>query len=55
MIIKDNVTEIFCISDEFEKNFGGELSKNLHLSLPCNDGIRYRNSKGRMLRHYFRR
>lgn len=27
MIIKDKVTEIFCIIDEFEKNLSVELSK----------------------------
>ena len=48
MITKDKVTEIFCIIDEFEKNLSVELSKNLHLTSPCNDGIRHRNRKGRM-------
>ena len=31
MIIKDKVTEIFCIIDEFGKNLDGELKKNLRL------------------------
>ena len=35
MITKDNVTEIFCIIDEFDKNFDLELKKNL---LPVTDG-----------------
>ena len=48
MITKDKVTEIFCIIDEFEKNLSIELSKNLNLPSPCNDGIRHRNRKGRM-------
>ena len=29
MITKDKVTEIFCIIDEFDKNFESELKKNL--------------------------
>lgn len=42
MITKDKVTEIFCIIDEFDKNFESELKKNL---LPVTDVIeklRYR-------------
>ena len=35
MITKDKVTEIFCIIDEFDKNFESELKKNL---LPVTDG-----------------
>ena len=34
MITKDKVTEIFCIIDEFDKNFDLELKKNL---LPVTD------------------
>ena len=28
MITKDNITEIFCIIDEFDKHLNVELSKN---------------------------
>ena len=41
MITKDKVTEIFCIIDEFDKNFESEL-KNL---LPVTDGKQHRNRK----------
>ena len=42
MITKDKVTEIFCIIDEFDKNFDLELKKNL---LPVTDGKQHRNRK----------
>ena len=42
MIAKDKVTEIFCIIDEFDKNFDLELKKNL---LPVTDGRQHRNRK----------
>ena len=42
MITKDKVTEIFCIIDEFDKNFDLELKKNL---LPVTDGRQHRNRK----------
>ena len=42
MITKDKVTEIFCIIDEFDKNFEFELKKNL---LPITDGKQHRNRK----------
>ena len=29
MITKDKVTDIFCIIDEFDKNFALELKKNI--------------------------
>ena len=48
MITKDNVTEIFCIIDEFDKNLDGELKKNLHLPKQDGNGKRYRNRKGRL-------
>ena len=35
-------TEIFCIIDEFDKNFESELKKNL---LPVTDGKQHRNRK----------
>ena len=44
MITKDKVTEIFCIIDEFDKNFESELKKNL---LPVTDGKQHRNGKAR--------
>ena len=42
MITKDKVTEIFCVIDEFDKNFDLELKKNL---LPVTDGKQHRNRK----------
>ncbi len=42
MITKDKVTEIFCIIDEFDKNFEFELKKNL---LPVTDEKKHRNRK----------
>lgn len=42
MITKDKVTEIFCIIDEFDKNFALELKKNL---LPATAGKKHRNRK----------
>ena len=42
MISKDKVTDIFCIIDEFDKNFALELKKNL---LPVTDGKKHRNRK----------
>ena len=48
MITKDKVTEIFCIIDEFDKNLGGELKKNLRLPNQNGNGKRYRNRKGRL-------
>ena len=33
MITKNKATEIFCIIDEFDKNFESELKKNLLRSL----------------------
>ncbi len=40
MITKDKVTEIFCIIDEFDKNFEFELKKHL---LPVTDGKKPRS------------
>lgn len=45
---KYKVAELFCIIDEFKKNLSVELSKNMHLPSPCNDGIRQRSRKGCM-------
>lgn len=42
MITKDKVTEIFCVLDEFSKNFDVEIQKN---ALTCTDGKRRRNRK----------
>ncbi len=42
MITKDKVTEIFCIIDEYDKNFEFELKKNL---LPVTNGKKHRNRK----------
>jgi hypothetical protein len=42
MITKDKVTEIFCVLDEFSKNFDVETQKN---AFPCTDGKRRRNWK----------
>ena len=48
MITTDNVTEIFCILDEFCKNLDAELTKNLHIA-PIDEGYkRMRNRKGQM-------
>ena len=45
MITEDKVTEIFCVIDEFCKNFSSECARNLALEHePC----RRRNRKGRM-------
>ena len=44
MITKDKVIEIFCIIDEFDKNFEFEMKKNL---LPVTDGKKHRNRKAR--------
>lgn len=42
MITKDKVTKIFCIIDEFDKNFDLELKKNL---LPVTGGKKHSNKK----------
>ena len=42
MIIKDKVTEIYCIINKFDKNFDLDLNKNL---LPATDGKKLRNRK----------
>lgn len=42
MIINDKITEIFCIIDEFDKNFDLELKKDL---LPSTDVKKHRNRK----------
>ena len=42
MITKDKFTGIFCIIDEFDKNFEFGLKKNL---LPVTDGKQHRNRK----------
>lgn len=42
MIINDKITEIFCIIDEFDKNFDLELKKNF---LPSTDAKKHRNRK----------
>ena len=48
MITTDNVTEIFCVLDEFCKNLDAELTKNLHIA-PIDEGYkRMRNRKGQM-------
>lgn len=48
MITKDEITEIFCIIDEFDKNLQSEIRKNL--SLPSKDasGKCHRNRKGKL-------
>lgn len=48
MITNDKVTEIFCIIDEFCKNFTSECDKNLLRGLPEPGGKRHRNRKGQM-------
>ena len=48
MITKDKVTEIFCIIDEFDKNLGGELKKNLCLFAHNSSRKCYINRKGRL-------
>ena len=50
MITKDKVTEIFCIIDEFDKNLGMEMRKNLQLPPEGCNGKRRRNRKGRLSR-----
>ena len=48
MIIQDEVTEIFCIIDELDKNLSAELAKKLRLPSHNSDGKRYRNRNGRL-------
>lgn len=42
MITKDKVIDIFCMIDEFDKNFTEEMKKNI---LPPTDGKKHRNRK----------
>lgn len=48
MITTDKVTEIFCIIDEFMKNFDSEVEKNLKLPLREADGKQRRRRKGQL-------
>ena len=48
MITEDKIIQIFCIIDEFNKNFNAELDKNLFLPSFDATGRRYRNRKGQM-------
>lgn len=48
IITIDKVTEIFCVIDEFCKNFDAETARNLKISSESADGKRYRNRKGQM-------
>lgn len=45
MITEDIVIEIFCIMDEFCRNFASECEKNLHLE---DKEHRHRNRKGQL-------
>ncbi len=45
MISEDKVTEIFCIMDEFCKNFASECEKNLLLT---DKDHRHRNRNGQL-------
>ena len=45
MIAEDKVIEIFCVMDEFRKNFASECAKNLLLE---DKEHRHRNRKGRL-------
>lgn len=45
MISKDKVTEIFCIIDDFCKEYDAEIEKN---SLKAPDGRKHRHRKGLM-------
>ena len=47
MITKDKITEIYCIMDEFLKNFDAEARKNLKIS-GSSSGKRCRKRNGRM-------
>lgn len=48
MITKDKVTNIFCVIDEFCKNFDAEMEKSPLKELPSPDGKRHRRRKGQM-------
>ena len=48
MITEDKIIQIFCIIDEFNKNFNAELDENLFLPSFDATGRRYRNRKGQM-------
>ena len=48
MITKDKVIEIFCIIDEFTKNFNTELEKNLFLPSSSDGSKRHRRRKGQL-------
>jgi hypothetical protein len=48
MITKDKVIEIFCIIDEFTKNFNSELEKNLFLPSSSDGSKRHRRRKGQL-------
>lgn len=48
MITEDKVIEIFCVIDEFCKNFDAEMNKNLLKGLPSSDGKCHRNRKGQL-------
>ncbi len=45
MITKDKITEIFCIADEFCKEFELEINK---IGIPENEKGKHRNRKWRM-------
>ena len=46
MITEDKVTELFCIADDFCKEFNAEIKKNA--VLPSKDGKKRRNRAARM-------
>ena len=46
MITEDKVTELFCIADDFCKEFNAEIKKNT--VLPSEDGKKRRNRAARM-------
>ena len=48
MITKDKVIEIFCIIDEFMKNFNAELEKNLFLTSMSDCGRLHRRRNGQL-------
>ena len=46
MITEDKVTELFCVADDFCKEFNSEIKKNA--ILPSTDGIKRRHRARRM-------
>lgn len=43
MISENKVTEIFCIADDFRKEYESEIAKN---SLKTSTGVKHRNRQG---------